>query len=163
MLHIRPAELQDAPALGTIMSRSFHSAFTGFISRETLDACAREENCILLMQQLLSAGEMRFLLGLRDDTPMGELVWSPGDTPAAAEIQAIHSLPESWGTGLGAALLNRAFTDMAADGRTTVSLWAFRENHRARRFYEKHGFTFTGETRTSDFDQTPEVRYTRPL
>ena len=48
-------------------------------------------------------------------------------------------------------------------GKKTVSLWAFKENKRARRFYEKHGFTFTGEERLSEFDSAAEVRYIRDI
>ena len=108
MTDVRNAFAEDAAALGRIMSISFRSAFSAFISRETLDACAVEENCIALMENLLSEGNMQFLLGLLDGKPAGELVWSHGDAPDQAEIQAIHSLPESWGTGLGAAMLESA-------------------------------------------------------
>ena len=163
MIEVRQACRKDAEALGVIMSRSFRTAFSGFISEETLRKCAVEENCIALMASLLDAGEMRFLLGVLDGRPRGELVWSDGDSETAAEIQAIHSLPESWGSGLGAAMLEQALEDMAAAGKKTVCLWAFRENKRARRFYEKHGLVFTGEERVSEFDGAGEVRYTLAL
>lgn len=163
MIEVRQARREDAPALGSIMSRSFRSAFSGFISRKTLDECAVEENCIALMASLLDAGEMRFLLGFLDGKPCGELVWSDGGSEAAAEIQAIHSLPESWGSGLGAAMLDQVLGDMAEEGKQSVHLWAFKENKRARRFYEKHGFAITGEERISEFDSAVEVRYTLVL
>lgn len=162
-IRVRPAKSEDVSALGTIMSRSFQSAFSGFISEKTLEECAVEANCIQLMKTIFSEGKMRFLLGMLYGQVMGELVWSDGDTPGTAEIQAIHSLPESWGTGLGAAMLQKALADMASDGKQSVFLWAFKENKRARRFYEKHGFTFTGESRTSEFDNAIEVRYSRNI
>ena len=87
---------------------------------------------------------------------MGLLVCSE-QPDGRAEIEAIHSLPESWGTGLGAAML-----EFALKGRA-VGLWAFEKNARARRFYEKHGFAFTGERRISEFDGAVEVRYERML
>ena len=46
-------------------------------------------------------------------------------------------------------------------GDGTVFLWAFRENRRARRFYEKHGFRWDGTERISEFDGATEVRYVR--
>ena len=160
---VRPATAGDVSDLGTIMARSFQSAFSGFISRETLDICAKESGCIPLMAKLYEEGRMQFLLGLLHAKPVGELVWSQGEAPEWAEIQAIHSLPESWGSGLGAAMLEKALADMAASGKTSVGLWAFQENTRARRFYEKHGFTFTGEERVSEFDGALEVRYVRTI
>lgn len=163
MVSVREAVREDAPVLGHIMSRSFWSAFFGFISEKTLKICAKEEDCAALMASLLDAGQMRFLLGSLDGRPCGELVWSDGETPEAAEIQAIHSLPESWGSGLGAAMLQQALADMRGLGKQSVSLWAFHENKRARRFYEKHGFAFTGQERVSEFDGAVEVRYVREL
>lgn len=149
MLHVREATIDDMTQLGRIMAVSFRSAFSGFISRETLDICAREDDCAQLLQGLFEAGKMRFLAGELDGKLCGMLVWEGN------QIQAIHSVPESWGTGLGAAMLNSALARM---GRP-VELWAFKENKRARRFYEKHGLRFTGEERTSEFDGAQEVRY----
>ena len=38
-------------------------------------------------------------------------------------------------------------------------LWAFKENVRARRFYEKHGMVYNGKARISEFDGAVEVMY----
>ena len=76
-----------------------------------------------------------------------------------AEIVAIHTLPESWGSGLGHALLTQALADI---GNRNVHLWAFKENARARRFYEKHGLHWDGTERVSEFDGAMELRYVRP-
>ena len=140
------------PELGRIMAESFRSAFSDFISKETLDRCAVAENCAGLLASLPK--EMTTLTGWVDGKLMGLLVYSEND---GVEIEAIHSLPESWGTGLGAAML-----DFALRGRS-AGLWAFEENRRARRFYEKQGFAFTGERRISEFDGAVEVRYERML
>ena len=151
---VRYAVPEDCGALGEIMALSFRSAFGGFISRETLNRCSVAENCAGLLASLPK--EMTTLTGWVDGKLMGLLVCSE-QPDGRAEIEAIHSLPESWGTGLGAAML-----DFALRGRS-AGLWAFEENRRARRFYEKHGFAFTGERRISEFDGAVEVRYERML
>lgn len=151
-IFVRYAVPEDCGALGEIMAVSFRGAFGGFISRETLDRCAVAENCAGLLASLPK--EMTTLTGWVDGKLMGLLVYSEND---GVEIEAIHSLPESWGTGLGAAML-----EFALRGRS-AGLWAFEENRRARRFYEKHGFAFTGERRISEFDGAVEVRYERML
>ena len=138
---------EHCPELGRIMAESFRSAFREFISQETLDRCAVAENCAGLLADL--PPEMTTVAGWVDGKLMGLLVFS-------RHPEALHSLPESWGRGLGAAML--AF---ALDGANTAGLWAFEKNARARRFYEKHGFRFTGETRVSEFDGAIEVRYER--
>lgn len=155
---VRYAAAEEAAELGSIMARSFRAAFSGFISRETLEACAVEENCGALMAGIIGEGAMTVLSGFVDGKLMGLLVCSR-QQEGWTEIEAIHSLPESWGTGLGAAMLQFALAESQVGG--AVGLWAFAENKRARRFYEKHGFTFTGESRVSEFDGALEVRYER--
>ena len=95
---------------------------------------------------------MQFLIGENS----GMLVWQK--VQDSAEIVAIHSLPESWGTGLGHAMLEEALNQI---GNQPVFLWAFKENKRARRFYEKHGFRWDGSERVSEFDGALEVRYVK--
>ena len=78
------------------------------------------------------------------------------NTEDPVELVALHSLPESWGTGLGHAMLAEALSRI---GDRPVYLWVFQENHRARRFYEKHGFYWDGTQRISEFDGAVEIRY----
>ena len=149
-MNITDAKFEDMKQLGHIMSVSFRTAFSGFVSRQTLDACAQEENCVALLESIFREGKVRFLIGENS----GMLAWQEvGDV---AEIIAIHSLPESWGTGLGRAMLEEALLQI---GDRPVFLWAFKENKRARRFYEKHGFRWDGSERVSEFDGALEVRY----
>ena len=149
---VRNAELEDMKRLGHIMSVSFRTAFADFVTQQTMDACTREENCIALLEGIYREGKMRFMIG--EDS--GMLCWQ--ETESGAEIVAIHSLPESWGTGLGSAMLQTALEQI---GQQSVFLWAFQENKRARRFYEKHGFRWDGSERISEFDGAVEVRYVR--
>lgn len=151
-MNITDAKFEDMKQLGHIMSVSFRTAFSGFVSRQTLDACAQEENCVALLESIFRQGKVRFLIGENS----GMLAWQEvGDV---AEIIAIHSLPESWGTGLGRAMLEEALLQI---GDRPVFLWAFKENKRARRFYEKHGFRWDGSERVSEFDGALEVRYVK--
>lgn len=155
-LFVHYARMEDADTLGRIMAVSFRAAFGGFISRQTLDACAVEENCAGLIRAILEERRMGVLVGGIDGEPMGLLVFSEG-RDGCTEIEAIHSLPQSWGSGLGESLLNFALDETNA--KNGVGLWAFAENKRARRLYEKQGFHCTGERRVSEFDGAVEVRY----
>ena len=149
---VRNAEFEDMKQLGHIMAVSFRTAFADYVSQQTMDACAQEENCIALLEGIFKEGTVHFLMGENS----GMLVWQ--QTENGAEIVAIHSLPESWGTGLGHAMLEEALKQI---GDQPVFLWAFKENTRARRFYEKHGFRWDGTERVSEFDGALEVRYVK--
>lgn len=144
------AKLEDMPLAADIMVTSFRSAFSDFVSPETMDACTDPDNCRCLLETVYQQETMHFLMG----GEQGFLCWQ--ETDAGAEIVALHTLPESWGTGLGHALLTEALKQI---GACPVFLWAFKENVRARRFYEKHGLHWDGSERVSEFDGALEVRY----
>ena len=144
------ASFEDMACAAGIMVTSFRTAFAALVSRQTMEACAVEENCRLLLEQAHRDG-VQFLMG----GDQGFLCWQERED--SAEILALHTRPESWGTGLGHALLTAA---LARIGDRPVYLWAFRDNTRARRFYEKHGLHWDGTQRVSEFDGAIEVRYT---
>ena len=152
MMIVRNAVFEDMALAADIMVTSFRTAFAAFVSPKTMDACTNPENCRAMLEHIYQEGKMHFLMG----GDQGFLCWQ--ETEEGAEIVAIHSLPESWGTSLGHAMLTEAQKQI---GDRPVYLWAFKENTRARRFYEKHGFHWDGIERVSEFDGALEVLYVR--
>ena len=70
-------------------------------------------------------------------------------------IEHLFVRPESQGVRLGATLLDKAKEDSSE-----LSLWTFQQNLRARRFYERHGFSVVAETDGRDNEeQLPDVLY----
>ncbi|MCM1505844.1 MAG: GNAT family N-acetyltransferase [Ruminococcus flavefaciens] len=61
------------------------------------------------------------------------------------EIVSVYFLPEYTGKGLGKCLLDRAVEELEKMGYKSIILWVLEENFKARRFYEKNGFIFSGE------------------
>jgi len=149
---VRNATFEDMTLAAGIMVTSFRTAFAAFVSPKTMDVCTNPENCRAMLEHIYRESKMHFLMGCNQ----GFLCWQ--ETGDSAEIVAIHSLPVSWGTGLGHAMLTEALKQI---GNRPVYLWAFKENTRARRFYEKHGFCWDGSERVSAFDGALEVRYVR--
>lgn len=74
---------------------------------------------------------------------------------AGAELRALYVDPRFWGTGIATALHRRA--------AACTQLEVIAANARARRFYEREGWTLAGEAKPHDFDGTvvPFVRYAR--
>jgi len=58
------------------------------------------------------------------------------------------------GRGLGSVLVELAKTQ-----RSYLDLWTFQANHRARGFYERHGFEVVSETDGDNEEGAPDVRY----
>ncbi len=61
------------------------------------------------------------------------------------EIVSIYFLPEYIGKGYGASLLKKCVEELKKLGFHRILLWVLEENSRARRFYERNGFTCSGE------------------
>ena len=62
----------------------------------------------------------------------------------SAHLWALFVRPPWWGTGLAAALLDEAVGGAIAQGYGRMRLYTPRDQARARRFYEREGFSATG-------------------
>ena len=58
-------------------------------------------------------------------------------------------------------MMNQVLKDIKEAGYSEVVLWMFRENHRAKAFYEAKGFTITDISKPA-FD-TEEVLYSKRI
>lgn len=61
-------------------------------------------------------------------------------------MHTLYVLPEYWGRGFGTALLDNSVRWLKNQGFDRIYLWALDGNVRARRLYEKYGFTPTTDT-----------------
>lgn len=77
------------------------------------------------------------------------------DPPTADELYAINLLAHVHGTGLADDLVARTIGDHAC------TLWVLVDNHRARRFYQRHGFIDEGGRKAHAATGTAELRMIR--
>ena len=71
------------------------------------------------------------------------------------EIISIYLLPEYIGKGCGGPLLRACLEELKKMGFERILLWVLEDNHRARKFYEKYGFTFSGDCQTEQIGRKP--------
>lgn len=77
-------------------------------------------------------------------------------------LQTLYVMPESWRQGVGSALHDLALERLRDANVQEARLWTLTENHRARAFYEKRGWSPTGRTRVVPFPPHPvDVEYAR--
>jgi ribosomal protein S18 acetylase RimI-like enzyme len=90
---------------------------------------------------------------------------SDADSQRVGEIASIYVDPAFWGTGVGRALSQEAIQRLVASGFAEISLWVLATNERARRFYEKAGFTLDGTVKEKTMLGAPVkiVRYRKNL
>lgn len=78
------------------------------------------------------------------------------------EIASIYVLPEYFGKGYGKKLFEYMTEQLRSDGFKKIYLWVLEENHSARHFYEKMGFTPNGDKKIQNIGgkDLVEVCYT---
>jgi GNAT superfamily N-acetyltransferase len=87
-----------------------------------------------------------------------------GKRGQVAELYALYVHPEWWSTGTGRALMDRVLSSAVGAGYPSITLWVLEGNARARRFYQRAGFSPDGARNVLDgLGGVTEVRYRRPL
>ncbi len=124
---VRPARPDDVPALAAIAERSYRAAFADILEGEVLAG----RDAAFFAERFASSWE-RMLVALQDG-PMGFLLVTDG------HIDMLFMDPDASGRGGGALLLKEA------EARGAKSLECFRDNHGARRFYERQGWRVARE------------------
>jgi ribosomal protein S18 acetylase RimI-like enzyme len=137
--------LDDAQEPAWVHVRAWREAFARLLPERSYDDEARESRRVMWSGRL-SEGESRerVLIARREGRIVGFAVRGPafehqGHPPVRDEqLYALYVLSDCYGQGVGQALLDRAL------GEQTAQLWVAKANGRARRFYEKNGFTSDG-------------------
>lgn len=172
---LRSAVVDDAESIARAHVAAWQAAYTRLVPQDYLDALDVGERTALwrsiLTGEVTAPGVPRptdFVI--EDDATVvgfanvGRFRDRPTDA-AAGELWAMYVHPDAWGTGAGDELMIAALDELFRLKSTTAYLWVLEGNNRARRFYERHGWTSDGITKTFDANssQVPEIRYSRPI
>jgi putative acetyltransferase len=125
---VRAARPEDVPALAAIAERSYRWAFEGILEPEVLAG----RDAAFFAARFASSWE-HMLVALTHEEPMGFLLMTDG------HIDMLFMDPRASGQGGGALLLKQA------EALGARSLECFRDNHGARRFYERQGWQVSRE------------------
>jgi GNAT superfamily N-acetyltransferase len=162
MLTFEPAKPGDAEGIARVHTRSWQHAYRGIFSDEYLDNLDWRERLSLWAGLIEAPPPAQVLVVARSGgAVVGFAAAGPArdeDLPSGArEIYAIYLDPGYWSRGLGGGLLQAVLADHE------TYLWVLEDNHRARRFYEAHGFRPDGTRLTIERGGVPtaELRYRR--
>ncbi len=161
---IRKVKQGDADRLAYIQTESWKATFKGIIDAEMLDKCTNIVKATNMYQKLLDENKGNGYLLTVDDKPYCIAYWDSArdlELTGKAELICIHNLPNNWHKGFGSKMMDVVLEDIKKSGYSEVVLWVFRDNLRARAFYEKNGFVLSGVTKPA-FD-TEEVLYSKFL
>lgn len=169
---VRAATVRDAPELAALHTRSLQAAYQGLLPQDLLDRLDRHDSQERWEQAARNAEwpKAGVMVAVPGPQMVGFMRFTPTrddgeDTALVAQIRQIYIAPEVWGKGLGKRLLSTALARIAASGYAQATLWVLDTNSRARRFYERCGWTQDGAARYNDSFSFPiaDVRYRKHL
>lgn len=145
-LVVRRAGPADARGIAEVVVAGWQTAYRGILPDEFLDSLRVEAREAAWREMLardvdgdapawVAEREGRVVGFVSSGPPRDEDVALP-----AAEIYAIYVLPQSWRQTLGRTLMDTAVAHWQAGGATTLTLWVFEANERARAFYDTMGW-----------------------
>jgi GNAT superfamily N-acetyltransferase len=151
---IRPATVDDATAMGGIAGRAWRLTYPGIVPQPVLEAwiAGAEDNWRAALAGRPADSPSRAWVAERDGTLLGYLTTSPAKDEwlpppdGAGEVTNLYLEPDAIGTGVGRALFEHGVADLRDRGFNPLVIWAFRDNARARRFYERMGLAIDAET-----------------
>jgi GNAT superfamily N-acetyltransferase len=144
---IRLASAEDVDALARVSRLAYGATYPGIVPAEVLAEWI--ENAAEPWQKAFAeqrpdspwrpwvAERGGAIVGYATTTP-GKDWWLP-PIEGSGELTNLYLDPGVIGTGVGSALYDHAVADLRARGFNPFVVWAFRDNQRARRFYEGKG------------------------
>jgi len=167
-IQIRQATHGDAKAIADIHVLSWQAAYKGMMPESFLESLSTEAR-LRMWQNSLQIGKNTVLIACSDKTVVGWIAFGncrDADKDGTwAEVEALYVLPEFWRQGIGKMLSDSARDAMKRAGFSFVALWVLLENHRARGFYHRIGFTHDEASKCITVGGIPltEIRYSSSL
>ncbi len=172
-VHIRRARIEDAPTLARINTQSWRRTYRGIIPDAFLDSIEMSQREQAMRERLAGeaadAGALAATFVLEDEqrqvvayASMGAArIMLNGAMPAGydAEVYALYTAPGYERRGLGSQLLHAAARHLRDRGRTSLIIWALKENPNAGFYLALGGVTVYEQTITIGGAELQEVGF----
>jgi ribosomal protein S18 acetylase RimI-like enzyme len=159
-MDVRRARLEDARAIARVHAETWREAYEHVFGAERLASVTIDAR-LAQWERILAAGQSDVFVAAADRIVGFVSTGDSRDADADAELFAIYVLPGAWGTGAGSALMRAGVKAMRLRASGDAVLWVLDDNPRARRFYEREGWTLDGERKEDEYLglRVAEVRY----
>jgi GNAT superfamily N-acetyltransferase len=159
-IRYRSASRDDAPAL----AHTLHLGFASYREWAPRGWVPPPPQLHLIgIRERLPREDAWCLLAEDESEPAGHVALLSAGEPGLAHLWMLFVREPWWGTGLASELLGRATAEASARGYATFRLQTPVGQARARRFYEREGWTLHGEPVYEPSLALDLVEYRRPL
>lgn len=163
-INIRNIISSDAPVLSDIARKSFFDTFTGTCSEDDMQGFLESQfSPGKLLEEIREEGN-HFYFAEADGQPVAFIQFMEDyrSLPLmkkwkALELKRIYVLSEFHGRSIANLLMEHIFQFAEDNGYEVIWLGVWEHNNRAKRFYEKYGFCFSGHTHNFPIGNTPQT------
>ena len=147
---VREAALADARGIARVSARTWQIAYEHVFPTERLAGIVEERRAEQWSDTIREAAPRSHTLVVHDDEGVagfascGPALDPEADAESIGELYAVYVLPESWGQGIGQALMAEILRRLRDDGFQEAVLWVIEDNPRTRRYYERAGWHLDG-------------------
>lgn len=165
---LRSAAPGDELAVARVHVRSWQVAYRGLLPDDYLDRLRPEERAARYTFRSGDPLRPATLVALQQGSICGFATTAPArdtDAQGRGELCALYVDPDSWGQGIGVALIAAARKRLFEQGFKDAILWVLDSNARAYRFYQQDGWRADGSRRMETLwgVRVQELRYARVL
>jgi len=165
---LRRAVPGDELAVAGVHVRSWQKAGRGLLPDQYLDELRPEDRAARYSFGDDEPGRPVTVVAVDQDVVRGFVTIGPSrdtDRERSGELFALYVDPDSWGLGIGRALMNEARGRLTRLSFEEAILWVLVGNERAERFYRVDGWLLDGARRLDEVHgvTVDEVRYHRML
>lgn len=138
--------IQDVTMLRQLSISTYRSTFDPYNTEENMNAYLSAAFSKEKLESELLEPASRFYFGIIGTEIIGYIKVNEApaqteyNTPDSLELERIYIEKDYWGAGYGTQLLEKAISCARQGRKRTIWLGVWEHNHRAQRFYKKHGF-----------------------
>lgn len=160
---IRWATEEDAEELGRLHTDSWRAAYREIIPEEVLNSIDPQKRAGNFRNAIANKLWETAVLVQGNEIIGLIIIGKCRDEDAktsVGEIWGIYLAPRHYRKGFGGILFSWGVKELTNRGYEEATLWVLEENHNARSFYEKQGFSFDGAMKELTIGKKlNEVRY----
>lgn len=149
MIGYRDAEVADAPAIGAMAATCFTETFAHLYRQEDL-AAFLDQSFVEGLPRHIADPAYRVRIATDGGRIVGFAKYTGASslpapaTPGDAELKQLYVATSHHGAGVAAALMDWTIARARVDRAPRLVLSVYCDNHRAKRFYARYGFTEIG-------------------
>ena len=143
-LLIRPADTEDINTIGFLAQQIWPVTYKDLLPPDQLAYMLDLFYSPPALRRQMLEDRHSFLIVEEENEPIGFASWSPVDEEGVWKLHKLYVLPGKQGKGLGMAMLGYIMDAIRPLDAKSLRLNVKRDN-KARYFYERAGFSITGE------------------